>query len=115
MLAKAAARGIYRRLIRADLTLDIDLPDACYDAMVSSGTFACGHVGPAPFDELVRLLRPGGLLSFPVHVDTWSAQGFEAKLAGLVDSDHLALVEMTRDRFFEPLDPMGWFLVYRRL
>ena len=38
MLAKSAARGIYRRLSRADLTLPIDMPDACYDAMVSSGT-----------------------------------------------------------------------------
>ena len=115
MLAKAAARGTYRRLIRADLTDAIDLPDACYDAMLSSGTFTCGHVGPEPFDELVRLLRPGGLLSFSVHVDIWTAQGFEAKLAGLVDAGRLVLIEKTRDRFFEALDPMGWFLVYRRL
>lgn len=114
MLAKSAARGIYRRLIRADLTKAIDLPDACYDGMVSSGTFTCGHVGPEPFDELVRLLRPGGLLSFSVHVDIWQAQGFEAKLAALTGAGKLALVEQTRDRFFQPLDPMGWFLVYRR-
>ncbi len=115
MLAKAAARGVYRRLIRADLTAPIDLPDACYDAMVSSGTFTCGHVGPEPFDELVRLLRPGGLISFSVHRDIWQPQGFEARLDALVAAGRLELVEKTLDRFFTPLDPMGWFFVYRRL
>lgn len=114
MLAKARARGIYRNLIRADLTKPIDLPDACYDAMVSSGTFTCGHVGPEPFDELVRLLRPGGLISFSVHVDIWEAQGFKAALDVLVAERKLELVEMELDKFFEPLEPAGWFFVYRR-
>jgi predicted TPR repeat methyltransferase len=115
MLEKARARGIYRNLIRADLTQPINLPDACYDGMVSSGTFTCGHVGPEPFDELVRLLRPGGFLSFSVHVDIWEPQGFKAALNAQVAEGRLALLEMERDKFFEPLDPSGWFFVYRRL
>jgi predicted TPR repeat methyltransferase len=115
MLAKARTRGIYRNLIRADLTKPIDLPDACYDGMVSSGTFTCGHVGPEPFDELVRLLRPGGLISFSVHVDIWEAQGFEAALGRLVAEGKLELLEKELDKFFEPLEPAGWFFVYRRI
>ncbi|MDA0220217.1 MAG: class I SAM-dependent methyltransferase [Proteobacteria bacterium] len=115
MLAKSAARGIYRRLIRADLTLPIDLPDASYDAMVSSGTFTCGHVGPEPFDELVRLLRPGGLMSLCIHRDIWEPQGFAARLGGLVDAGRLVLVEESFDAIFAPLPPSGLFLVYRRV
>jgi predicted TPR repeat methyltransferase len=115
MLAKSAARGIYRRLIRADLTLPLDLPDASYDAMVSSGTFTCGHVGPEPFDELVRLLRPGGLMSLCIHQSIWQSQGFAARLGRLVDDGRLTLVEESLDAIFAPLPPSGLFLVYRRL
>ncbi len=115
MLDKAHGLSIYRKLIRADLTKPIDLPDACYDAMVSSGTFTCGHVGPEPFDELVRLLRPGGLISFSVHVDIWEPQGFKVALDAQVAEGRLALVEMERDKFFEPLEHSGWFFVYHRL
>ena len=115
MLEKARARGIYRNLIQADLNEPIDLPDRSYDAMVSSGTFTCGHVGPEPFDELVRLLRPGGLWSFSIHMDLWEAAGFRATLDRLVSQDQLACVEKEPDRFFDTLEPAGWFFVYRRL
>ena len=115
MLAKARTRGIYRNLIQADLNKPIDLPDRCYDAMVSSGTFTCGHVGPGPFDELVRLLRPGGLLSFSIHTEIWEPAGFRATLDRLVETGQLACVERELDRFFESLEPAGWFFVYRRL
>ena len=115
MLKKARARGIYRNLIQADLNEPIDLPDRSYDAMVSSGTFTCGHVGPEPFDELVRLLRPDGLWSFSIHMDLWEPAGFRAALDRLVSQGQLACVEKEPDRFFETLEPAGWFLVYRRL
>ena len=114
MLEKARARGVYRRLIRADLTKPLDLPDRSYDAMVSSGTFTCGHVGPEPFDELARVLRPGGLMSFSIHVDIWEAQGFRAALDRLAAHGQLILVEKKLDRFFEAVEPSGWFFVYRR-
>ena len=115
MLKKARTRGIYRNLIQADLNEPIDLPDRSYDAMVSSGTFTCGHVGPEPFDELVRLLRPDGLWSFSIHMDLWEPAGFRATLDRLVSQDQLACVEKEPDRFFETLEPGGWFFVYRRL
>ena len=114
MIAKAAQRGIYRRLIRADLTRSLDLPDACYDGMVSSGTFTCGHVGAEPFDELVRLLRPGGIMSVCVHVAVWRELGFEATLGRLVADGSLTLVDESREHIFAPLDPAGIYLVYRR-
>ena len=115
MLKKARTRGIYRNLIQADLNEPIELPDQSYDAMVSSGTFTCGHVGPEPFDELVRLLRPGGLWSFSIHMDIWEPAGFRATLDRLISQGQLACVEKEPDRFFETLEPAGWFFVYRRL
>ena len=115
MLEKARTRGIYRNLIQADLNEPIGLPGGSYDAMISSGTFTCGHVGPEPFDELVRLLRPGGLWSFSIHMDIWEPGGFRATLDRLVSQGQLVCVEREPDKFFETLEPAGWFFVYRRL
>ena len=82
MLERAKARGIYRNLIRADLTQPLDLDDGSYGAAVSSGTFTCGHVGPEPLPEIVRVLRPGGLMAITIHQDLWEAKGFKALLDG---------------------------------
>ncbi|MBC6441210.1 MAG: helix-turn-helix transcriptional regulator [Rhodospirillales bacterium] len=58
-------------------TEPLDMPDRSHDAMVSSGVFTCGHIGREPFDELVRVPRPNGFFSFPIHVDIREARGFE--------------------------------------
>ena len=46
MLAKAARKGIYRKLLVTDLTTDLPVASGFYSGLVSSGTFTIGHVGP---------------------------------------------------------------------
>ncbi len=114
MLDKAGARGIYRNLSLADLTQPLDLPSGTYDAMVSSGTFTHGHVGPEPLGALMGLLRSGGHFAFTVHQDIWTGNGFATEVARLQEAGTLDVVERRLDRFFAPLDPVGWFVVVRK-
>jgi predicted TPR repeat methyltransferase len=114
MIDRAAARGIYRKLSLADLTRPLALPGGSYDAMVSSGTFTHGHVGPEPLGGLMSLVRRGGHFAFTVHQDIWTGHGFEAEVARLQQAGILDVVERRLDRFFAPLDPVGWFVVARR-
>ena len=51
MLEKAAEKGVYRKLIEADLTATLPLDDRSYAAVVSTGTFTLGHVGTEAMDE----------------------------------------------------------------
>lgn len=113
MLEKARRRGIYRNLSQADLTGPIAIRDGCYRALVSSGTFTHGHVGPQPLGDLLRLLQPGGLFAFTVHRDVWTSMGFEAEVAGLERDGRIDVLEKRLDRFFAPLEPAGWFVVCR--
>ncbi len=53
MLAVAMGKGVYARSIEADLTQELALPEAMYGAVVSSGTFTHGHVGPDAIDKFV--------------------------------------------------------------
>ncbi|MGI9414213.1 MAG: class I SAM-dependent DNA methyltransferase, partial [Hyphomicrobiales bacterium] len=83
MLERAGTRGIYRALIRADLTRPLEIDDESYGAAISSGTFTLGHVGPEPIPEIFRVLRSGAYFACTVHRDIWRAQGFEAAFAAL--------------------------------
>ena len=81
MLAQAAGKGLYRALIRADVTRSLPLPRT-YRGVVSSGTFTAGHVGPEAFGPLLQVARPGALFALSVNLRVWT-QGFDAALTRL--------------------------------
>lgn len=83
MLATAAAKGHYRRTIEADLTGPLDIADDTYDAVVSSGTFTHGHVGPDALDEVIRIARPGALFVLTINAEHFETRGFAAKFEEL--------------------------------
>lgn len=81
MLRVAADKGVYRRLVVADLTRPV-LPLASgYGALVSAGTFTTGHVGADAVPALVRLTEPGGLIAWVIAAALWPA--FAPVLDGL--------------------------------
>lgn len=83
MLKQAERKGLYRRLIEADLTKPLDLADDSYDAAISVGTFTHGHVGPDALSELARVVRPGGPICFSIHEDVYDAEGYDGAFARL--------------------------------
>lgn len=69
MLAVARTKGIYRTLLPARLGDPLDIPDATYEAITCIGTFTVGHAGPEGFDELIRILKPGGMFVVSIRSD----------------------------------------------
>lgn len=86
MLATAVEKGIYTRLIEADLLGTLPLDTGNYQGIVSAGTFTHGHVGPEALDELIRVAAPGAIFSLGINAEHFSALGFEAKFASLYHS-----------------------------
>ena len=80
MLDKAKAKGIYKTLSQADLTGTLDIEDATYDAIISVGTFTCGHVGPDALGELIRITKAGGHICFTVREQAWEEDDYRTKL-----------------------------------
>ena len=64
MLAQARARGAYRRLFSA--RSPAELPDRSYDAVVAARVLRGDDASPGALDDLVRLLRAGGVISLAV-------------------------------------------------
>ena len=83
MLKVADSKNIYKRCFLSDLTKEIPVDDSFYDGVVSSGTFTHGHVGPSAMFELVRVTKPGGLITISVNEKHWFALDFESEIKKL--------------------------------
>ena len=83
MLKVAETKKIYERSFLSDLTEEIPMENNIYDGVVSSGTFTHGHVGPSAMVELVRVTKPGGLVTISVNEKHWIALNFENEVEKL--------------------------------
>ena len=114
MVRVAGQRGIYRELLVGDVNQVLERDDACYDGVISSGTFTHGHVGPGPLDEIFRILRPGGILACTVHQDLWQSMGFEARLRELVETGSAREISREHGSYYRGKPPEGWFCLYQK-
>jgi predicted TPR repeat methyltransferase len=94
MLAVAAGKGAYDRLEEGDLTRRLPFEDSRYSGAVCSGVFTTGHVGAEGLDELLRVVRPGGVLVLTVKDITWDG-GFAARVAELEAAGIVATLDAT--------------------
>lgn len=114
MVGVARERGIYRELLVGDITRKLERDDASYDAVISSGTFTHGHVGPEPLDEIFRILKPGGILACTVHLDLWESMGFKAGFETLVLQGTAQLISLEQGSYYLDGAVEGWFCSYRK-
>jgi ubiquinone/menaquinone biosynthesis C-methylase UbiE len=89
MLRVAARKGVYDRLLEADLTQRLPFEDARFAAAVCAGVFTTGHVGPEGLDELLRVVRPEGIVVLTVKEKTW-AGGFGDRVLELGRAERVA-------------------------
>jgi predicted TPR repeat methyltransferase len=114
MVRVAENRGIYQDVLLGDVNQPLEIADNSYDAVISSGTFTHGHVGPGPLHEIFRILRPGGILACTVHMDLWQSEGFEASFESLVATGTAERLHLELDKYYKSGDLEGWFCVYRK-
>ncbi|MEM7408219.1 MAG: class I SAM-dependent methyltransferase [Pseudomonadota bacterium] len=115
MVRVAGERGIYQRLSVADVTKPLAFADASFDAVISSGTFTHGHVGPEPLREICRVLKTGGLLACTVHQDLWEELGFAAVFSELTDGAVLREVSRALGSYYEGRQAEGWYCLMQKL
>ncbi|WP_029898574.1 class I SAM-dependent DNA methyltransferase [Desulfohalovibrio reitneri] len=97
MLDQAQKTGAYTELRRMVLGEPLDFPDNHFDACQSIGVFTAGHAPAASFDELVRIVAPGGYILFSLLKDISDEGGFQAKFDALASEKRWELVEKTPD------------------
>lgn len=85
MLRAARQTEAYGSLDKADLTA-LPYPDGTFAGFICIGAFGPGHAPPEALDELVRVVRPGGIGVFSLREDTYEEQGFPEKVAALAEA-----------------------------
>ncbi|MEO0975670.1 MAG: methyltransferase domain-containing protein [Pseudomonadota bacterium] len=84
MLERATAKALYGRTFEIDLTGDLTAISNGYGAVLSSGAFTHGHLGPDVLISLLSIARSGALFVIGVNRAHFGDHGFDAALAGLV-------------------------------
>ena len=114
MLAVSAKRGIYRKLINVDLTKKIDIASDTYGAAVSSGIFTYGHLDATCLDEIIRIIKPGGLFACVVRTQVWQPLGFAERFAELEQAGSLLRLQETLDTNYENSEQVdGRYLLFK--
>lgn len=80
MLDQARKRNVYSTLNEIDLTGDLSALAGKYGAVISSGTFTHGHLGPEVLVSLLDIGRPGALFIIGVNNEHYHGMGFKAEL-----------------------------------
>jgi SAM-dependent methyltransferase len=94
MLDLARKKGVYSRLHRAALGEPLPLPDNHFAAVVSAGVFTTGHVGAEGFDDLIRIIRPGGVFVLTIKDSLWQA-GLGPRIRELAEDGTWGILEQT--------------------
>ncbi|MDH3500124.1 MAG: methyltransferase domain-containing protein [Acidimicrobiia bacterium] len=75
--------------------------DDVFDAMIGVGVFTDGHAPAAGLREIVRVVRPGGVVLLPIRTDILESHGFAPMFSRLVADDSWRELSVS-----EPYAPM---------
>lgn len=118
MLEQARAKNVYRNLFEGDLTAPLPFADQSFQAIVSSGTFTHGHVGPEALDELIRVAAPEALFVLTIKKDHFQKKGFDRKFQSLSGHIRDFTTEIrpiyTRAKPGDASDDQGLLAVFRK-
>ncbi len=107
MLAQAKNAGAYTELMEGDLTARLDIADATYDAAISVGTFTHNHVGPQGLDEVLRIVKPGGIAGITVNGGAYVEDGYRAKFDQLAADGICAILDEREEDYLIARDIRG--------
>jgi len=116
MLARAKAKGVYRHLAQADLAQPLDaFPSNHFDAAILVGVFSFGQAPAEALDEIVRLVKPGGVIAFTMRVDFFEqdAMGVRSRMEELDFAHAWKALEITEpEQYLPKKDPSAMFRVW---
>lgn len=115
MLAKAAELNIYGRLFEADLTKPpLDANDERYDVVTVVGAFSFGHIPVNAMDDLLRVVKSGGLFLITTNDHYYDEGTIQPKLDQLVSDDHVSMILSDHGAHIEGLNVGGWVFLMRK-
>jgi predicted TPR repeat methyltransferase len=120
MLEEAKAKGVYRRLSQGAMgsegCQDLGITPNQYDATICTGVFSIGHVKGKGFDDLLHVLKPGGIACFTIRdcVVNDPCYGYQEKMKELSNEGKWKLLAKSYEKYHKD-DRMGWQYIYQKV
>jgi uncharacterized SAM-dependent methyltransferase len=116
MLDRAEAKNIYGNLVQADLGQPLDaFPANFFSAGILVGVFSYGQAPAHTLDEMVRLVKPGGVIVFTMRTDFFEedAMGVRSRMDALESADAWQLSEISEPAPYLPKkDPDAMYRIW---
>tara|TARA_B100000745_G_scaffold297149_1_gene243624 strand:+ start:338 stop:1027 length:690 start_codon:yes stop_codon:yes gene_type:complete len=100
MIAVAKTKNVYRNFYEIDLTKPILGVPTDYAALISSGTFTHGHLGPEILVSLLSLCRDNALLTVGVNESHYRDKGFEKALNEMQDASRIKMIKVSKQTIY---------------
>ena len=108
MLSIAKSRG-YRNLFLGSLNKQLPVLDDAYDAAMCIGVFSHGHVSSDRFNELCRIVKPGGYVCFTINEGVFEEYGFKEMIAEFQLNKVWEVISLYKDDYMTLENVKGYY------
>ena len=108
MLSIAKSRG-YRNLFLGSLNKQLPVLDDAYDAAMCIGVFTHGHVSSDRFNELCRIVKPGGYVCFTINEGVFEEYGFKDLIAEFQLNKVWEVISLYKDDYMTLENVKGYY------
>ncbi len=112
MIDIAKQRG-YSKLFIGSLNVSLPCEDNEYDAALCVGVFTHGHAGSNRLDELVRIVKPRGIICFTVNEGVYDSYGFDSRIKNLESTNIWKILEIRKSDYMTKKNIKGIYCVVK--
>ena len=108
MLSIAKSRG-YRSLFLGSLNKQLPVLDDAYDAAMCIGVFTHGHVSSDGYNELCRIVKPGGYVCFTINEGVFEEYGFKEMIEEFQLNKVWEVISLYKDDYMTLENVKGYY------
>ena len=110
MIDIAKQRG-YSKLFIGSLNDSLPYENNEYDAALCVGVFTHGHVSSDRLDELVRIVKSGGIICFTINEGVYEFYGFNSKIKKLESENVWKVLEIRKNDYMVKKNVKGFYCI----
>ena len=99
---------IYKKIEKIDLNKPLEFKTDVYDAVMCVGTFTYGHVKPHALNELIRIIKNGGLICFTINEGIYEKYGFDIKIKELTNNKFWNIKKFFKSNYIVNKNVNAW-------
>ena len=112
MLSIAKSRG-YTNLFLGSLNKQLPVLTDSYDCAMCIGVFTHGHVSSDRFNELCRIIKPGGYVCFTVNEGVFEKYGFKEMITEFEAKNRWNVISLFKDDYMTLENVKGYYCLVK--